>query len=672
MFGSRVLPHAVAVLIAGSICGSAFGQYKGPDSGRLTEGTRTAPEAAPAQAVDIQIGEPLRTEPRKPPPRRPASADPAPEPAEVAGAAGPFSEKDLLGLVSGILGKDITPEQLREMRSIALAIVACYRSPACAQFAKQMAAASGITEELKGGIAAAKPKPPPAPRFKVAGFRFTGVTAVQEKALTDLLQEYAGLELTLDEMKDAAALVEEHYRKEGYFLARAFLPQQASKDGVVEIAVLEGRLGDVKLQTAAESRLKPGVAEGILAAEAKTGGLVEDTSVERALLLLSDLPGQRVRSTLSPGAQVGAANLHVEMEDTGERVTGAVEGDNFGAKYSGKDRFSLSANLINPSGYGDMLSMRVMRTFGLDNTTLGRAAYTLPVGPYGTRVGASVAKTTYAVGGQFSDLESSGFATIGSVFVQHPVVRTRNFNLYVFGGYDYKKLEDRYDSIDVKNPRRDQLFSFGLSGDRRDNFGFPSSEGGVTSFAVTVTRGDLKFNDSAQAAADAAPTGRNTQGGFWKYNASVSRLQSLVPDWSLLVSANAQLSSKNLDPSEQMSLGGPWAVRAYPVGELPSDQAIIASAELRYAFRMESVPGEFNTFGFVDRAWSDLNREPRPSDHPNTRDIWGYGGGVAWNKSNDFSFRLTVAFRPAQSPKPTADTSSPASTRAWFQAVKWW
>jgi len=379
-----------------------------------------------------------------------------------------------------------------------------------------------------------------------------------------------------------------------------------------------------------------------------------------------------VRSTLAPGAAVGAADLQVVMEDTGERVTGAVEGDNFGAKYSGRDRFSLSANLINPSGYGDVLSMRVMRTFGEENTTLGRAAYTLPVGPYGTRVGASIARTTYAVGGEFSNLESSGYATIGSIYAQHPIVRTRNFNLYGFVGYDHKKLQDRFDAIEVDNPRRTNLFSFGVSGDRRDNFGFMAGEGGVNSFAVTVTRGDLKFDNQDQMTADQAATGRHTAGKFWKYNASVSRLQGLVPDWSILFSANVQMASKNLDSSEQMSLGGPWAVRAYPVGELPSDQAAIASAELRYAMRPDFLPGELTAFGFVDRAWSELNNDPRPSDRPNTRDLWAYGGGLSWAKSNDFAFRLTVAFRPLQSPRPTADTSSGDGPRAWFQAIKWW
>ena len=667
----RIARQPVAVLVFSALCGSAFAQGTPPDAGRLLEGTRAAPQA-PAPAADINVGAPLRAETRKPPPRRPASAEPPPpEPAEVAGAAGPFTEKDLLGLVSGILGKDVTAEQLREMRAIALAIVACYRSPACAQFAKQMLAASGMSEELKEGIAAAKPKPAPAPRFKVAGFRFTGNSVFEAEKLADVLKEYAGQELTFEEMKDAAALVEEFYRGEGYFLARAYVPQQSTKDGVVEIAVLEGRLGDVKVQASADSRLKPSVAEGILA-DTRSGALVDESTLERALLLLSDIPGSRVRSTLSPGAQVGTADLQVDLEDTGERVAGTLEFDNFGSKYSGKNRIAASVNLINPSGYGDIFGVRALRAYGQETTTLGRLSYTLPVGPWGTRLGANYSQLEYAVGGVFSDLESRGDAKVTSLFAHHPFIRTRNANLYGYLGYDHKKLMDRFDSILVQNPRSSNLLIAGLSGDLRDNVSFTAGEGGITSFALTAAQGDLKFHDANQFAADRAATRRQTGGGFGKYNLSLSRLQTIVPDWTALFSLTGQWASKNLDSSERISVGGPSAVRAYPVGELPSDEALIGSAELRYAWRTDLAPGEFGLFGFYDLARVNLNRRPRAGDSPNTLDLSGWGYGLSWAKPGDFSIRLTMAIRPRTSELPTAETAGQSQRRFWVQAIKWW
>jgi hemolysin activation/secretion protein len=668
----RILLQPAAALVFTALCGSAFAQQILPDAGRLLEGTRAAPKP-PAQAADISVDAPLRAEPRTPPPRRPASAEPKPDPDEVAAKSGPFNEKDLLSLVSGILGKDVTAEQLREMRAIAMAIVACYQSPACAQFAKQMLAASGMSEELKGGVAAAKPKPKPEQRFKVAGFRFTGVSAFEEQKIADLVKEYAGQDLTFDEMKDAAALVEEYYRKEGYFLARAFVPQQSTKDGVIEIAVLEGRLGDVKLQQSAESRLRPGVAEGILA-DARSGALVDESSLERALLLLSDIPGSRVRSTLSPGTQVGTADLHVEVEDTGQRVSGSIEGDNFGAKYSGENRFAASLNVINPSGYGDIFGLRVLKSFGEETTTLGRLSYALPVGPWGTRIGANYTQLEYAVGGVFENLQSRGDAKVTSLFVQHPIIRTRNTNLYGYVGYDHKKLMDRYDSIEVTNPRTSDQLMVGLSGELRDNRAFVAGEGGITSFSVMGAWGDLKFQNANQFAADQANTGRKTAGSdFGKLNFNLTRLQTIVPDWTALFSLTGQVARKNLDSSERISVGGPQAVRAYPVGELPSDEALIFNSELRWAWRTEALPGELGVFGFYDWARATFNREPRPSDKPNSAEINGYGFGLSWNRPSDFSVRLTVAFRPPNGNVPTADLSgSSNNSRIWMQAVKWW
>jgi len=671
--GRRNRCLALLIALVSGFSGAAYSQGVVPDAGRLLEGTRAPAAQTPSASPEINIGTPLSSEPRRAIPRKPVREAPAPQPAEVAGASGPFTEKDLLGLVSGILGKQVTAEELRELRGIALAIVACYRSPACANFAKQMQAASGIGEDLKGGIAEA-PKAPPAPRFKVAGFKITGATAFEEEKLAEVVKEYAGQELTLEEMKDAAALVEEFYRGSGYFLARAFLPQQTSKDGVVEIAVLEGKIGDVKLQASADSRLNSSVAEGLLA-NLQAGTLIDEKSLERALLLLSDIPGTRVRSTLSPGEQVGAADLRVELEDTGERVTGSLEADNYGSKHAGQDRYAVSMNLINPSGYGDILGARVMRTTGEETTSLGRLSYTLPVGPWGTRLGINYSELSYAVGGIFSNLQSNGEAKVTSLFVQHPFIRTRNRNLYGFLGFDHKDLQDRFDSILVENPRRSHAFLVGVSGDLRDNMspGPQSLEGGMTSFSFTVAHGEIGFRNANQDAADKAITGRQIGGtAYNKYNFSISRLQGLAPDWTAMFSLNGQMASKNLDSSEKISIGGPTGVRAYPAGELPADQAWIANAELRYAWRVENIPGEFGVFGFYDYARAELNKNRKVTDTNNAREISGWGLGLNWGKPSDFTVRLMAAFRPSSSDLPTADPTGNTNRRIWFQATKWW
>ena len=52
--------------------------------------------------------------------------------------------------------------------------------------------------------------------------------------------------------------------------------------------------------------------------------------------------------------------------------------------------------------------------------------------------------------------------------------------------------------------------------------------------------------------------------------------QRLTESWVLFGSVNAQFASKNLDSSERFSFGGPYGMRAYPIGEAPADAGVDA------------------------------------------------------------------------------------------------
>lgn len=78
-----------------------------------------------------------------------------------------------------------------------------------------------------------------------------------QAALSDLI----GQELGLSGLRKAAGRITEIYREQGYFLARAYLPAQDIADGVVRIAVLEGRFGAV--DSGGSPRLEQEHAQGI-------------------------------------------------------------------------------------------------------------------------------------------------------------------------------------------------------------------------------------------------------------------------------------------------------------------------------------------------------------------------------------------------------------------------
>ncbi len=153
-----------------------------------------------------------------------------------------------------------------------------------------------------------------------------------------------------------AAKIADYYHRNGYFVAQAYLPAQDIKDGAVTIAVLEGATATSPCATRQNSRMH--MANGLLGG-LNSGDPIAIAPLENRLLLLSDTPGVNVRSTLAPGVEVGTSDLIVDVTP-GRRVTGSVEADNAGYYYTGEYRVGATVNINNPTGHGDVASLRVL------------------------------------------------------------------------------------------------------------------------------------------------------------------------------------------------------------------------------------------------------------------------------------------------------------------------
>jgi hemolysin activation/secretion protein len=145
-------------------------------------------------------------------------------------------------------------------------------------------------------------KPEDTPRFVLKGFRVTGNTVFAEPELIGLVREYVGRDVVFGDLDQAAARISRYYRERGYMVARAYIPAQViAADGMVEIAVIEGRFGKIDLNN--KSRVRDSVARGYL--DAFPGTTAMQPALERKMLLLNDLPGVgEARATLRPGDQI--------------------------------------------------------------------------------------------------------------------------------------------------------------------------------------------------------------------------------------------------------------------------------------------------------------------------------------------------------------------------------
>lgn len=499
----------------------------------------------------------------------------------------------------------------------------------------------------------------------VTAFRVSGNTAIPEAELLALVQEFVGKTLDFEGLNEAANRIQRLYRERGYFLAVSYLPQQQIQNGVVEIVVLEGALGNVTLEMPAHARLRESLPRGILDTYLKPGALITETGLERPLLLINDLAGVSVTSALGPSERaVGAADLKVKLVEE-PRVNGYVDADNGGNRFTGEFRVGANLNATNLAGYGDLLSVRAF--ISDENMKFGRVAYVVPVGYYGTRLGLSYTAFDYRLAKDFAALEAHGKGDVTTLYALHPFVRTRNANFMIQGAYETKNLKDYVDSTASVEQRKIDSARLGAVGDFRDGM----LSGGLNSYSLTYTEGKLNLGPSDVLTADQnVTTGLDTEGRFSKTNADYRRVQRINGDFNVLIAYSSQNASKNLASAEKFSLGGPNGVRAYPVGEGIGDTGYLFTTELRYLVpKFKVLRGDVTLSAFYDLGNVHTDQRPLATNSANMRGLAGYGFGLNLGREGDFLVKTSVAFR-AETERALSDTAR-RDPRIWLQAIKW-
>ncbi|WP_413727692.1 ShlB/FhaC/HecB family hemolysin secretion/activation protein [Sodalis sp. RH19] len=454
------------------------------------------------------------------------------------------------------------------------------------------------------------------PTMQVAQFKLTGNQAIGSADLLPLLADLRNRTVSFSELQAAAGRITLFYRHKGYPLARAYLPAQDVENGIVTIAVLEGHFGEVTLNNASR------ISDGTLAAPLhalKNGGAVRAGTLERSLLLLQETPGVEVRSTLKPGTAVGASDLVVDARSA-PMVSGQVDLDNYGNRFTGEYRLGSTLNLASPLGIGDQASMRIMGSD--EDQRYYRVAYQLPIGPWATQIGVAYSDMNYQLAKNFDHLDASGNAKIASVFVQQPLIRTRDFSLTAQLQFDDKRLKDDIDLYDYKSNKHSHVVTASLNGTARDNF----LGGGSNAFSLAWSQGNLTLDNQQDKVLDDQTA--KTRGTFQKINPSVVRLQRLTDRISLYGQLQGQWAGGNLDSSEKISLGGAYGVRAYPEGEAQGDQGYVANVELRYALTEIA-----QLFTFVDHGEVRLNKDTWV-DGENHRSLSATGVGSTLSAGN--------------------------------------
>ncbi len=428
-------------------------------------------------------------------------------------------------------------------------------------------------------------------RLTLRNLRIVGMSVFAIDDVKDIYAPYLDREVTLDTVWKIAGQLTEHYHDAGYFLARVTVPQQEIKDGVVVLRVVEGYVGEVKLDDPlAEKVIVKEWIDKILSCHP-----VKAEQIESALLHLNDLPGVNLRAVMEPIERTeedgGAVRLILERKKT-PLVSGTLGFDNNGSRFLGPYEAQMQAQ----ANFFPMqrTTLALLSSLPWHELKYGSLKHELPVFAGGT-VELYGAYTTAMPGYtlKVEDIKSRS-TTLGVAF-DYSIIRQREENLS--GRIAFEAHNIATDMLGATLTKDDiRALRLNLNYQRADAWN------GQNMLDGTVSRG-VDFLGASQPGQKNLSRA-NAKPNFTKVDLNASRLQGITQDWTIFTAVSAQAASGTLYASEQFGYGGQAFGRAYDDSEITGDQGVAASAELRYAgfhswHGFQPVPYEFYDIGAV-------------------------------------------------------------------------
>lgn len=442
-------------------------------------------------------------------------------------------------------------------------------------------------------------------------------------SMIEVQEEQVGW-VTIEQLDNITVEVTNYYRENGFILATAFIPEQEVTDGVVKLGILEGRLGDV---TVSNNQI---FSDSTIAAAfyAELGDPVTEERIESALRRINDLPGVSVRGSFSPGQNVGETSLNLGVLEE-KSWTASVLADNHGSDITGENRLFVTSQWLNLANRGHRLMVGALQSEGPDSTTYGLLEYELPF-------------TKNARGKVKANVSTNQFSVAGLANLPEIVGETDNYG--ISASYQFIRGRTRNFAVDASFTRKDVLFEVGqlisLSTDQTIDV-FSLSTDFLQLLDDRQLMATVRFGfDQGKISSGRLPA-QSTAFTKAVFTTNILKRFSLT-NWftqnehyyNFVFKLNGQYTEQFLPSVEQLSLGGPNAVRAFSVSDVSVDSGAYAGFEL-----------------YFDLPWdpTQISNSPLEPLKPYVFFDYGYGtvigsGGSnrdARIKSYGFGFRLT-------------------------------
>lgn len=483
---------------------------------------------------------------------------------------------------------------------------------------------------------ATPPAAPAGPSFLARAIRVEGPLLIPDPVVRAAVKPLEGRQVTFEDVQRAAEALTRWLRGRGYVTSRVYIPPQDVTDGIVTLRILDGRVGEVRVEGARYSR----PSHLLRRMHSRPGARLNYQQLQMDLTRLNEMPDRQVAAVLMPGRETGTSDVVLNVEEQWP-VHAGYFAHNAGARLSGRFRQGVRVGHNNLTGRDDQLVVRteLSQRTGFWGTT---ANYLLPLEASGRTVSIDASHADVHLGQQFHPNDIEGRAIVLGATWSEPLIQRPQWETEWIVGFDGKRIRSREDGGDRgKDDLR--VLRTGPNWLEQDPHGR----------SLVTTELGIGFSRflGASRKVDPSASRTDTGGQFVRLTVAGGRLQRLWGGLQLLLRGAWQWTDDRLPPAEMLQIGGAETVRGYPQGEFLGDYGYVGTAELRAPLPWGWRRGKpaWYLAGFYDGGAAFL-RHPLQTEEEQRR-LQGVGIGLRWTWTVHASAVLDLGL-------PVGDTSS--------------
>jgi len=449
--------------------------------------------------------------------------------------------------------------------------------------------------------------------------------------------------ITLGTIETVADRITQFYRERGFILAKAYIPRQEVRDGIVTLTLLLGSLGEVEVtgNELYDSKYLASSFDSMLTMP------VTSTAVEENLYLLNDYPGVLTTGFFQPGAQVGDTKLTLDVKAE-KSYDVNVRLDNHGSEQTGEYRLYAEGLWNNPLGNADQLHLATLLTASPSNTLYGQLRYSTRILSPRFSMSFGAASNDFVLGPgnseSINDLELEGKTQQADVTFTYRFKRSRTQNYYG------ELLNEKVKSI-IRLGALPDAGDVGLD-DVIKNTSLVFRYDILDEESKILHQGDVKLTSGNFE--KGVELGQDEKYDILNANYTLLtffQIPYFESNTRIIYRTSLQYASSPLSSISQFSLAGPTKVRGYPVNQFSADNALYMGADWVFdapdffdlSIGSSNLRTMMRPFVFLDASWGEVISLVDTQDN-STGQLVDAGFGFQFSYLNNIKGNIQFAF----------------------------